>query len=256
MEPLAFYPLCGIGEITPKSSLADELTGALGRGGLSLAPGDILVVAHKIVSKAEGRQVALSSVEVSRRAQELSAKTGKSPQLVQLILDESQEVVAAQRGVLMCRHRLGWVCANAGVDQSNTAGSGYAVLLPLDPDASAKRISEQIEAKTGVKVAVIIADTHGRPLREGIVGVAIGSYGISPMRSYIGEHDRAGRPMTSSVEAVADEIAGAASLLIGQGKESIPAVLMRGYAYQFADCGISALKRDKNREIFAPREEA
>ncbi|MGI6402801.1 MAG: coenzyme F420-0:L-glutamate ligase [Oscillospiraceae bacterium] len=253
MEYLGFYPLLGIGEIRKGDDVAGQLIDALKRGGHHPQNGDVLVVAHKIISKAEGRQIALRDVVPGTRAQELAAATGKPPALVQLILEESEEVVAAQRGILMCRSRLGWLCANAGVDQSNALDADHAILPPLDPDASAREISQRLEAYFGSKVAVIVSDTHGRPLREGIVGVAIGCWGMDPMRSYIGKADRANRMMSSSVEAIADELASAASLLCGQGAEGIPAVLVKGCGLPWKECGSQSLKRSPEREIFAPK---
>lgn len=255
MEGLNLHPLRGIGEVAAGDDLAAHLIAALEREKLCPRRGDVLVIAHKVVSKAEGREVSLAQVTPGERAVALAEQTGKSPALVQLVLEESEEVVAAQRGILMCRSRLGWTCANAGVDQSNTAGADGAILLPLDPDASAREISRRLEESCGEPVAVIISDTHGRPLREGIVGVAIGSWGLSPMRSYIGQPDRSGRVMKASVEAIADELAAAASLLIGQGAEGIPAVLIRGLSLPFEPCGIGALKRSKEKDIFVPKGE-
>lgn len=253
MEYLGFYPLLGIGEICKGDDVAGQLIDALERGGHQPQTGDVLVVVHKIISKAEGRQVPLSDVTPGERAQELASATGKHPALVQLVLEESEEVIVAQRGILMCRSRLGWTSANAGVDQSNAVDTDHAILPPLDPDASAREISRRLEAHFGCKVAVLISDTHGRPLREGIVGVAIGCWGIDPMRSYMGKPDRTNRIMSSSVEAIADELASAASLLCGQGAEGIPAVLVKGCRLPWKECGIQSLKRSPEREIFSPK---
>ncbi len=246
-------PLTGIGEIHAGDDLAAELIAALERGGISPLAGDIMVVAHKIISKSEGREIPLEHVRPSERAVALSQKTGKSPALVQLILEESEEVAAVARGILMCRSRVGWVCANAGVDESNTSGANRAILLPVDPDRSAEGLSRRISRHFDAQVAVIVSDTHGRPLREGIIGVAVGSWGIDPMRSYIGKSDRSGRVMRASVEAVADELAAAASLLMGQGAEGIPAVLIRGCAFPYRECGSQALRRDRQRELFTAK---
>lgn len=255
MDRVTLCPLKGMGTIYAESNLCEELIRALEREEISLQNGDILVVAHKVVSKAEGRELPLVGVIAGPEARRLADLTGKSPQLCQLVLDESEEVVAAQRGILMARHHLGWTCANAGVDQSNTTAADSAVLLPKDPDASARAISQHLEERFGVKVAVLVSDTHGRPLREGIVGVVVGCWGIRPLRSYVGSADRSGREMRASVEAVADEIAAAASLLMGQGAESIPAVLVRGLDLPFEECGSDSLKRGKEREVFCPRGE-
>ena len=253
MDGLCFYPLAGIGEVREGDSIPRLIIEAIERKGISPQGTDLLVIAHKILSKAQGRQVLLSDVAVSERALELAKITGKPPGVVQLALDESQEIVVARRGALICRSRLGWVSANAGVDLSNTASEEHAVLLPLDPDEDARGISCELEKHFGCKIAVIISDTHGRPLREGIVGVAIGCWGINPMRSYIGNPDRSGSLMQSSVEAVADELASAASLVTGQGAEGIPAVLIRGCKFPWEECGSGALMRKKERELFWPK---
>ena len=253
MESLRISPLTGIGEIRAGDDVARELIAALERGGHAPKTGDVLVVTHKIVSKAEGREIPLDSVTPSSQALALSEKTKKPPELVQLIIEESEEIIMEARGILICRSRLGWTCANAGVDQSNVLGERCAVLLPVDPDKSARELSERIGGHFGCRIALIISDTHGRPLREGIVGVAIGCSGIDPMRSYIGKADRAGRLMKASIEAVADELAAAASILMGQGSESVPAVLVQGYDFPYVECGAEALKRDRQREFFTAK---
>lgn len=255
MRKLCLYPLEGMGEIHCGDDVAAAIIAAIEENQALPQCGDLLVVAHKIISKAEGREVPLSAVKPSEVALSLCEKTGKPAALVQLVLDESEQVLAARKGLLMCRSRLGWVCANAGVDQSNSTSDKSAILLPLDPDRSAQAISERLESHFGQRIAVIVSDTHGRPLREGITGVAIGSWGLDPLRSYIGQPDRRGRPMSCSIEAVADELAAAASFLMGQGAEGIPAVLIKGCGLPFSPCGIEALKRKQEREIFVANDD-
>lgn len=254
MAPITLYPLSGMGEAAAGDDLAAMLWQALEDNGITPQAGDILVAAHKIVSKAEGRTAVLAEVTPSSKALVLAEQTGKPPALVQLVLEEAREVYPCGR-VLMARHRLGWTCANGGVDQSN-AGEGRAVLLPLDPDASARALSEALSYRAGFPVPVLISDTHGRPLREGITGVAVGAWGLEVLKSYIGRRDRQGRTLGVSREAVADELCAAASLCMGQGDESVPAVLIRGYGYTPAQSGTGPLKRPPERELFVPRTEA
>ena len=253
MGKLILEPFVTIPEIHAGDDLADELIAAMERENIIPCDGDILIVAHKIVSKAEGRQFILADIVPSRMAEELSTVTGKPAQLVQLILEESLEIVVAKPGILMCRNRLGWICANAGIDQSNSSPQ-CAIAPPLDPDKSAEEISSRLFSHFSHHIPVIISDTHGRPLREGIIGIAIGCWGIDPIRNYIGQQDRFGRRMNSSMEAIADELASAAGLLMGQGSEGIPAVLVRGFPNSFTTCGSLSLRRPAERELFLPQQ--
>ncbi len=210
-------PLPGIPEVRP----GDDL-GALLRDRLELGPHDILVIAHKVVSKAEGRVRRLADIEPSERAVELAAEHEKDPRHVQAILDETAELLRADRGRLICRTRHGFVCANAGVDQSNTGEPDTVVLLPEDPDASARAL----RAALGVG-AVVITDSWGRPWRQGQVEVAIGSAGLHALVDHRGRPDRDGREMTASIIAIADEVAAAADLVRGKSSGE-PAVRVRG----------------------------
>ena len=252
MSAITLLPIQGLPEISFGDDLAAVLLRKLEDQGTSPRPGDILVIAHKIVSKAEGRVVALEDISPSPEALALGEKTGKPPALVQLVLEESERVVPfPKQRVLMARHRLGWTCANAGVDQSN-AGDGKAVLLPTDPDRSAKQLSQELSRRAGVSLPVLISDTHGRPLRAGIVGVAVGAWGLEVLKNYVGQKDRFGHTLSVSREAVADELCAAASLCMGQGDESTPAVLVRGYGYVPASAGSAPLKRPPEQELFQP----
>lgn len=252
MSAITLLPIQGIPEISPGDNLAVILSQKLEDQGMPPLPGDLLVIAHKIVSKAEGRVVALEDISLSPDAIALGELTGKPPALVQLVLAESERVVPfPKQGVLMARHRLGWICANAGVDQSN-AGEGKAVLLPVDPDRSAMLLSQELFKRTGVSLPVLISDTHGRPLRAGIVGAAVGSWGLEVLKSYVGQKDRFGHVLGVSREAVADELCAAASLCMGQGDESTPAVLIRGYSFVPAAAGSGPLKRPPEQELFQP----
>ena len=192
-----------------------------------LASGDVLVVAHKVVSKAEGRLRRLTEIEAGTRARELAAAHGKDPRLVQAVLDESARVVRARHGVLICETRHGFVCANAGVDQSNAAEPGELVLLPEDPDRSARDLRAALATATGARPAVVVSDSFGRPWRLGQTDVALGAAGIVPLEDWRGRPDSRGRPLGATVIAVADAVAAAADL--ARAKDSgEPAVLVRG----------------------------
>ena len=196
---------------------------------LRLQSGDALVIASKIVAKAEGRLMALASVCPSPEAGALAAETGKDPRLVALILNESQRVSRKRKGVLVTQHRLGFVSANAGIDQSNIeGGDDAALLLPLDPDASADRIRAALQRRIGVDLAVVISDTHGRAFRVGNVGVAIGVSGLPAVQDLRGSRDLYGRTLEVTQVAYADLVASAAHLLCGEADQGLPAVLIRG----------------------------
>ncbi len=216
--------------VTPGADLAALLLAGIERAGLALSAGDLLCVAQKIVSKAEGRQVNLAGVEPSRDATRLAEETGKDARIVQLILDESTEILRARPGVVIARHRLGLVCANAGIDQSNIdhAGGEQALLLPLDPDASAAGLRAALHARTGVLAGIIITDSHNRPWRLGTVGVAIGSAGLAPLDDHRGGQDLYGRELRVTLINRIDALAAAATLLMGETTEGLPAVLCRG----------------------------
>ena len=239
-----------IPEITSGDNLGRIFIDCLKREQFSLTDGDIVVVAHKIVSKAENRCIFLNDVIPSDRAKELGKITGKDARLIELMLHESKEVLKVRQGLIITRHRLGFVCANAAIDQSNADGKDCVILLPKDPDKSARDIRKSIKQESGKTVAVIINDSHGRPFREGAIGIAVGIAGINPMLSYIGKKDRYGYVMRSSVEAIADEMASAATLLMGQGSESRPMVIIRGIPYGAGDEGKKSLIRPPKLDLF------
>ena len=241
----------------PRISNGDDLAvvtlAALERAALKLAAGDVLVYAQKIVSKAEGRRVDLATVTPGERALELARLVQKDPRLVELVLGESRRVVRVAKDVLIVEHRLGLIMANAGIDQSNVAdpASGeFALLLPVDPDASAARLREALHAATGVPVGVIISDSFGRPWRIGTVGVAIGCAGVAASLDLRGTHDLFGRELRVTVVAHADEIAAAASLLMGQGTEALPIVLVRGLRTHASHQPAAALLRPTDEDLF------
>lgn len=250
---LTLLALPGIPEIAPGADLPALLLAAIDRAGQAPHSGDILVIAQKIVSKAEGRQLRLADVIPSARARELGTATGKDPRLVELMLQESREVLRAVTGVLIVEHRLGFVMANAGIDQSNVPATGdgeIALLLPLDPDASARRISQALAIAAGVEVGVLINDSFGRAWRNGVTGVAIGVAGVPALVDVRGNADREGRALRVTQIAAADELAAAASLLMGQSNEGYPAVLVRGFPYARRESSVAELVRPREEDLF------
>lgn len=228
---LSIAPLRGMPLFQPGTALADEIVAALGRAGDSLRSGDILVIAQKIVSKAEGRTVDLESVQVTDEARELAGQTGRDPALAQLILDESTEILRPAPAAIIARHNSGHVLANAGIDASNIEGgaAGTVLLWPLDPDASARAIRAELFRLTGQRPAVVIADSMGRAWRIGTVGGAIGVAGLAVLDDRRGkDQDLFGRTLEATVIGVADSISGAAVLAMGEGAEGTPAALVRG----------------------------
>jgi coenzyme F420-0:L-glutamate ligase/coenzyme F420-1:gamma-L-glutamate ligase len=243
-------PVHGLPEVRPGDDLARLLLDALERQGLELRERDIVVVAQKIVSKAEGRLVRLDEVEPSTFARTLAAAYGRDARLIEVVLRESRRVVRMDRGILIVETHHGFVCANAGVDLSNVAGGAVAALLPVDPDASAACLRAALFDATGLDLAVIISDTFGRPWRLGLTNIAIGIAGLDPFRSYVGRYDRAGYPLRVSVLALADEVAGAAELVMGK-TEGVPVAIVRGVAYTPSEQGTArALVRPAEQDLF------
>ena len=254
MEKIEIFAVSGLPEFRPGDDVAAEVAGACRRAGMRLENGDVVVVAQKIISKAEGRMVALEDVVPSEEALRLAAETGKEAGLVELILRESNRVLRWRKGTIIVEHRLGFVCANAGIDRSNVvqdaAGKSQVLLLPLDPDQSARTLRAGIEAHLSARPAVIVADTHGRPFREGAIGVAIGMAGLLPVTSLIGQPDRQGRTLHTTQVATADELAAAASLLMGQSDEGRPVAIVRGARFQPGEGRLNDLLREKSRDLF------
>lgn len=212
---------------------------------------DVLVLAQKVVSKAEGSLVNLQEITPSQEAIELAAQSHKDPRLVQVILNEARTILRVRPGLIIAEHRLGFICANAGVDHSNVGlGPDWVSILPKAPDGSADAIRKTVEETFGVRIGVIINDTHGRPFREGAVGVAIGVSGLNPLFSYVGQEDLYGYVLQASVECVADEIAATASLLQGQAAEGTPLVLVRGARYEFGRGNAAQLLRTPEKDMF------
>lgn len=237
-----------IPEVRPGDDLATLIVDATIRQQTPLASGDVLVVGQKIVSKAEGRLLRLDAVTPSAVAQAMAAGLGRDPRLVEIILRESRRVVRMDRGVLITETHHGWVCANAGVDQSNVDVDTVA-LLPEDCDRSARDLRDAIRLRTRVEAAVLIADTFGRPWREGLTNVAVGLSGFVPLRSYLGKLDSAGRPLQATIIAIADELAGAAEPVMGK-LDRIPAAIVRGLTLTTSEEGSKSLVRDPARDLF------
>lgn len=217
----------------------------------NLFDNDILVIAHKVVSKAEGRIVNLDDIKPSSKSLAIAKENDKDPRIVELILNESKGIIRLSKGVIIVETKHGFICANAGVDQSNVEhSSNHAVLLPIDADSSAKKIRDSLRKRTGKDIAVIITDTFGRPFREGQTNVAIGIAGIEPIMSYIGTTDMYGKKLRVTEIAVVDEIASAAELAMGKS-ERVPVVIIRGYKYQKTERSeISKLIRSKEKDLF------
>jgi coenzyme F420-0:L-glutamate ligase/coenzyme F420-1:gamma-L-glutamate ligase len=248
---LALTALDGLPLVAPGDDLAALLAGALRQMSIAPEDGDILVVAQKVVSKAEGRVVDLDRVEPSSRACALARDVGKDARLVEVILRESAEVVRHKKDVLIVAHRLGFVMANAGVDQSNVASGGSRVLLlPCAPDASAARLKERLDQEFGVDIGIVINDSFGRPWRNGVVGVALGAAGVPALWNLVGAPDLFGRPMRVTEVALADQLASAASLLMGEADEGLPAVHVRGLRWAADPLPASALVRPREMDMF------
>ena len=244
---LELIPVAGLPEIR-----AGDPLGAMLADAARPRRDDALVVSQKVVSKAEGRLRRLEDVEPGERALELASRLGKDPAVVQVVLDESRSVIRADHGVLITESRSGWICANAGIDASNVSVHGSVTLLPLDPDASARRIRSELRAAVGSSPAVVIADSFGRPWRLGQCDVAIGCAGLAPLDDWRGRRDRAGRELTATVVALADELAAAADLA-REKDAGVPAVVVRGLGQRVTDSdgpGAAVVRRPAEDDLF------
>jgi coenzyme F420-0:L-glutamate ligase/coenzyme F420-1:gamma-L-glutamate ligase len=251
--PITLIPLTGLPMVEPGDDLGKILGDGLIANAIAPQPSDILVVAHKIVSKAEGRYVDLAAVTPGARALELARTTGKDARLVEVILGQSVEVVRCRKDLLVVAHTLGFVVANGAIDQSNIAHAhdhDRVLLLPQDPDASAGRLMAALGERFGMRISVIINDSFGRAWRNGIIGTAVGAAGVPALIDLVGRQDLFGRPLQVSEHAFADEVAAAASLIMGQADEAIPAVLVRGLTWTAPEVPASALLRPKERDLF------
>jgi coenzyme F420-0:L-glutamate ligase/coenzyme F420-1:gamma-L-glutamate ligase len=246
MRGLRILPVEGIPEVRPGDDLPDLIARAAGE---DLGAGDILVVTHKIVSKAEGRLVDLRTVEPSALAKSFAARYERDPRQIEVVLRESRRIVRMDRGLIIAETHHGFVCANAGVDASNVPGDDAVCLLPVDPDASAARLRRALTARTGSDLAVIISDSFGRTWREGITNVAVGVAGMEPLADYRGQKDPHGYPLEASVLAVADELAAAAELVMGK-TEGIPAATITNYSYKPGPGSALDLLMSPDRDLF------
>jgi coenzyme F420-0:L-glutamate ligase/coenzyme F420-1:gamma-L-glutamate ligase len=251
VQPLTLTPLPNLPLIQPGDNLAGLILDSAQQANLRLQEGDILVVTSKIISKAEGRRVRLAEVQPSPAAQELAQKSGKDPRLCQLILQESREILRVRPGSVIVEHRLGFVCANAGIDQSNLGeGEEAVLLLPQDPNLSASRLRAALQEQSGVRLGILLIDSHGRAWRIGTVGTSIGISGIPAILDERGWQDLFGYTLKITIVGVADELAAAASLLMGQAAEGAPVVHVRGFPYPLTEGDFSQLLRPKEQDMF------
>ncbi len=249
MPPVIITPLEGIPLIKPGDNLAELIVAAVKRAGLQLTHGDIVVVCQKAVSKSEGRIFDLNQVTPSEIAKNIAAKWEKDPRVVELVLRQTNRIVRMDRGVLIVETGPGWVCANAGLDESNSMADDRAILLPVDADASATQIRIELKNLSGAEVAVLVSDTFGRPWRDGLTEVCLGISGMDAMLDLRGSHDMGGRELSHTVIAIADELACAAGLLMEKAS-AIPAVLIRGYAYKPTAGTAKSLIRPAEADLF------
>jgi coenzyme F420-0:L-glutamate ligase/coenzyme F420-1:gamma-L-glutamate ligase len=250
---ISLTALAGVPEIAPGADLAAIVLDACASSNERLADGDVVVLAQKIISKAEGRLVRLADVAPSPRAAMLAASTGKDPRVVELILSESTRILRAERGILIVVHRLGFVLANAGIDQSNVApgaGDQVALLLPADPDGTCERLRAALRQRSGANLAVVINDSLGRAWRQGTVGTALGASGLPAVHDLRGTPDRHGRILRATEVGLADEIASAASAVMGQAAEGRPIVLVRGLPYPAVAGRAADLVRPPEQDLF------
>jgi coenzyme F420-0:L-glutamate ligase/coenzyme F420-1:gamma-L-glutamate ligase len=250
---LTITGLSGVPMVQPGDDLAAITLAAFAATGLAPADGDVLVVAQKIVSKSEGRIVDVATVTPSERAIALAAETGKDPRFVEVVLSESRRIVRHRPNLIVVEHRLGFVMANAGIDHSNVApddGTERILLLPLDPDGSALALQQQLAARTGKRLAVIVSDSFGRPWRRGTVGIALGAAGLPAVIDWRGQPDLFGRTLEVTETGFADEIAAAASLVQGQAAEATPIVLVRGLSWSAPEAPAAAIVRPPEHDLF------
>ena len=249
MSTIAIIPIPGVPQIKPGDDLPAILLKAIDDAKVGLKDRDILVLCQKIVSKAEGAVVDLRTVTPSPFATQIADMWEKDPRLVEVVLTESSRIVRMKNGVVITESKHGWVCANSGVDASNTIADDVVILLPKDPDASARHLRLAFERQRHISMGVIITDTFGRPWRDGLVEFALGVSGLDPLDDQRGEEDLQGRELHHTVIAVADELAAAAGLLM-EKSAAMPAVLIRGYRFTPADVGSEALKRPADADLF------
>jgi coenzyme F420-0:L-glutamate ligase/coenzyme F420-1:gamma-L-glutamate ligase len=251
MDPIEIIPVKNLPLFQKGDNIGKLISTSAEKQGTPIQENDVIVVTHVAVSKAEGNIINLDEVKPSEKALEIAKKVDKDPEMVEVVLGETKEIVRIGPNSLITETKSGIISANAGVDRSNVEGERNVVLLPKNPDASAENIRENIKNQTGQTVAVIVSDTHGRPLRMGEINVAIGVAGIKPIRDRRGEKDLFGYVLKIKQTCVADELASAAELVIGQANEGIPAAIVRGYKYQITEnASAKELTRPKEKDIF------
>ncbi len=249
MSTIAIIPIPGVPQIHPGDDLPSLLLEAIDAAKVGLKDGDILVMCQKIVSKAEGAVLDLKTVAPSPFAEQIAEMWEKDPRMVEVVLTESSRIVRMKNGVIVTETKHGWVCANSGVDASNTIAEDVVILLPKDPDASARTIRIAMQEQRNIAISVIITDTFGRPWRDGLVEFAIGVSGLDPLDDQRGEEDLQGRELHHTVVAVADELAAAAGLLM-EKSAAMPAIIIRGYKFKPAEIGSETLKRPADADLF------
>jgi coenzyme F420-0:L-glutamate ligase / coenzyme F420-1:gamma-L-glutamate ligase len=249
MSPISIIPIPGVPQIHPGDDLTALLLKAIDDAHIGVEDGDVLVICQKVVSKAEGAVIDLKTIEPSPFAQQTAALWEKDPRMVEVVLRESSRIVRMKNGVVITETKHGWVCANSGVDASNSYGDDIVIVLPKDPDASARRIRDTIKAQRNATVAIIITDTFGRPWRDGLVEFTLGVAGIDPLLDLRGQSDLQGRELHHTVVAVADELAAAAGLLM-EKDAAMPAVLIRGYHYAPVESDSKKLIRPAEADLF------
>ena len=254
-KPLIFTPIIRIPLVEPGDRLGEIIWNSIIDNHIHIESGDILVITQKIVSKAEGRLTNLASVEPSSKAIEVGAITNKDPRLIELILSESREILRAVKGHIIVEHKLGFVCANAGIDHSNVEGKdkekeNWYLLLPQNPDKSARIIKKAIEKRAGCEIGVLIIDSHGRAWRNGIVGTTIGVAGVPALVDLRGKEDIFGYKLRITQVAAVDELAASASLIMGQADEQIPVVHVRGFPYKLRNSSSKELIRKREKDLF------
>ena len=251
MDAIKIIAIENLPLIKKGDDLAKLICNATKRQGTPIEEKDIIVITHVVVSKAEGNIVNLDKIAPSKKAKEIAQQTNKDPALVEVILRETKEIVRLGQNSIITETKSGVICANAGVDRSNVSGDRNVVPLPKNPNVSAQNIRQEIKRLTGAIVAVIVSDTHGRPLRMGEINVAVGVAGIKPIRDRRGEKDLFGYVLRIKQTAIADELSSAAELVIGQANEGIPVAIIRGYNYQTAeDVSATDLTRPKEKDLF------
>lgn len=252
---LSLIPLEGLPLVSPGDDLSELISKTLSKNEMTLQDGDVLVIAQKIVSKAEDRLVNLTTVTPSDPALDYARITSKDPRLVELILSESREVLRVRKNLLIVEHRLGFISANAGIDHSNVSGAwgeaeDWVLLLPENPDESARRIREKLEARFGCRIGVLIIDSHGRAWRLGTSGITIGLSGLPGLVDLRGQSDLFDYRLRVTQVAASDELAAGASLVMGQAREGLPVVLARGFPYPLREATLSELIRPKDMDLF------